>query len=171
VLQGEAYDGDEEQRKQGYPRRYQLKSPAEGQPDPGGRWETPGRSFAQAFWEGGACEGRLGEESANLRAGRMQTLASMAGLGILKTDLNSGSYQPRQQFFPWSNNWSRLDLFHPDGNHQSVAVRIDRSSHPNVNRKNGAGPQLNDPVGRRTNTARFREPWPRTAIIIMSGCD
>jgi len=44
VLQGEAYDGDEEQRKQGYPRRYQLKSPAQAQPDliPVGGEKRPG---------------------------------------------------------------------------------------------------------------------------------
>jgi hypothetical protein len=69
MLQSEAYDGDEEQRKQGYPRRYQLKSPAGGQPDPGGRWETPGRSFAQAFWKEGLARVAFGEESAHLRAG------------------------------------------------------------------------------------------------------
>jgi hypothetical protein len=50
----------------------------------------------------------------------MQTLANMAGLGILKTNLNSDSCQPRQQFFSKSNNWLRSDLFHPDGNHESI---------------------------------------------------
>jgi len=68
VLQSEAYDGDKEQRKQGYARHYRLKSPAEARSDPGAWWETPGRLIAQAFWEGGACESRWGEEAAHLRA-------------------------------------------------------------------------------------------------------
>src|SRR4029077_14797663 len=80
-------DGDKEQCKQGYPRRYQLKSPAEAQPDPGGRWETPGRLIAQAFGCGGACERRLGGRVGAFSCRQMPTLASMAGLRILLDQL------------------------------------------------------------------------------------
>jgi len=82
-------------------------------------WETPGRLFAQAFWGGGACEGRFGGIVGAFSCRRMRTLANTAGLRILETNLNSDSCQPRQQFFSKSNNWLRSDLFHPDGNHES----------------------------------------------------
>jgi len=118
VIQSEAYDGDKEQRKQGYARHYQLKSPAKARSDPGAWRETPGRLFAQAFWEGGACERRFGGRVGASSCRRRQTLASMAGLGILKTNLNSDSYQPTANSSK-SNNWSRSDLFHPDENHES----------------------------------------------------
>ena len=95
MLQSEAYDGDKEQRKQGYARHYQLKSPDEVQSDPNGvrllpiaarrlieadpsyklgfgvRWATPGRLIARGFFLGGeVCERRLEGESAHFRAGR-----------------------------------------------------------------------------------------------------
>jgi len=94
VIQSEAYDGDKEQRKQSYPRHYQLKSPDEVQSDHNGvrllpiaarrfieadpsyklgfgvRWGMPGRLIARAVSGGGVCERRLGGESAHFRAGR-----------------------------------------------------------------------------------------------------
>lgn len=74
--------------------RVTLKSPAKAQSDPSPvlllptavrgsidldqshklglrvRWATPGRLIARAFFGGGACERRLGGESAYFRAGR-----------------------------------------------------------------------------------------------------
>jgi hypothetical protein len=87
VIQSEAYAGDKEQRKQGYPRRYQLKSPAKARSDPGAcGWETPGRLIAQAFWGRRGLRGSLGGRVGASSCRRMQALANMAGLGILETN-------------------------------------------------------------------------------------
>src|ERR1700686_1798213 len=73
------------------------------------------------------------------------------GIPILKTNLDSDSSQSRKQFFFQIERVVTLEsISRRRKSRIRVAARTDRLLHSKVNRKNRAGPQLNDPVGRRT---------------------
>jgi hypothetical protein len=113
--------------------------------------------------------GSLGERVGASSCRRMQALASMAGLGILKTNLNSDSYQPRQPILLQIKQLVLLRSI-PPRRKSRIESRFELTglSHSEVHRKNGTGPQLNDPIGRRTGVLLYAEVAKRVASCSSS---